>query len=99
MRSMKKNQYVTEKHLAIIGNKINRLDCEFLNTIKRKMDYKSPYFFVCFAEAVNTALNEGYKLMENLTMSELVNELNKKALYLYKNSNISSAFAGLTTMV
>ena len=99
MQGMKKKQSLTAQNLSIIDNKINRFDCKFFKTIKRKMDYKNPYFFVCFAEAVNTALNERYKLMENLTMSELVNELNKKALYFYKNSNISSAFAGLTSAV
>lgn len=90
---------ITEKNLSIINNKLSRLDCEFLRGIKKRMDFRNPYFLVCFAEVVNCALDGEYDFSENLGTSELLSVISKKALHLYKNSNISEAFAEFISTV
>ena len=77
------------KHLTLIENKIENLDFVFLNKIQAKLSYKNPYFLVCLSEVIHEVSNNMSAVVKNLSMNDLLSYLNKKAQYLYLNSNIS----------
>lgn len=79
----------TRKHLTLIENKVERLDFVFLNKIQAKLSYRNPYFLVCLNEVINEVSNNVPAIVGKLSMNDLLSYLNKKAEYLYLNSNIS----------
>lgn len=79
----------TRKNLLILEHKIKQLDFMFFEEIKDKLLYKNPYFLVCLMEVVHNISDNDSELSPNLNMNGLLNCLNKKAEYLYANSNIS----------
>jgi len=79
----------TRKHLALIEDKIEKLDFEFLSKIQARLSYKNPYFLVCLNEVIHEVSNSASAVVRKLSMNDLLNYLNKKASYLYLNSNIS----------
>ena len=80
---------ITRKHLTLIENKIGKLDFVFLNKIQAQLSYKNPYFLVCLNEIIHEVSNNTSVVADNLSMNDLLRYLNKKAEYLYLNSNIS----------
>jgi len=79
----------TRKHLTLIENKIEKLDLVFLNKIQAQLSYKNPYFLVCLNEVIHEVSNNMSAVVKNLSINDLLSYLNKKAEYLYLNSNIS----------
>lgn len=79
----------TRKHLKLIENKIEKLDFTFLNKIQAQLSYKNPYFLVCLNEVIHEVSNNMPDVVKNLSINDLLSYLNKKAEYLYLNSNIS----------
>jgi len=84
----------TQKHLALIENKIGELDFVFLNKIQAQLFYRNPYFLVCLNEVIHEVSIDTPTVVENLSMKDLLSYLNKKAEYLYLNSNISEHLMG-----
>ena len=78
--------------IILIKEKIEELDLVFLSEIKDRLAYKNPYFLVCLNEVVHRASSDLSIATKNLGMDYLVDYLNKKAEYLYLNSNISESF-------
>ena len=77
------------KYLALIENKVEKLDFVFLDKIQTRLSYKNPYFLMCLKEVIHETSNNMPVIVESLSMSGLLNYLNKKAEFLYLNSNIS----------
>ena len=75
--------------LMRIENKIEKLDLVFLNKIQAQLSYKNPYFLVCLNEVIHEVSNNMSAVVKNLSINDLLSYLNKKAEYLYLNSNIS----------
>lgn len=86
----------TRKHLTLIEHKIEKLDFVFLNKIQAQLSYKNPYFLVCLNEVIHEASNNMPAVIEDLSMNDLLNYLNKKAEHLYLNSNISEQLQMVT---
>lgn len=82
----------TRKNLLILEQKTKQLDFMFFEEIKDKLPYKNPYFLVCLMEVIHNISDSNSGLSPNLNMIDLLNCLNKKAEYLYANSNISDVF-------
>jgi len=81
-----------QQHLKLIENKIGNLDFAFLNKIQPHLSCRNPYFLVCLNEVIYEMSNNTSNMsdvIKNLSMDNLLSYLNKKAEYLYLNSNIS----------
>lgn len=78
-----------QQHLILIENKISNLDFVFLNKIQSQLLYRNPYFLVCLNEVIHEVSNSAFDDIKILNINDLLSYLNKKAEYLYLNSNIS----------
>ncbi|KKQ17873.1 MAG: hypothetical protein US31_C0014G0009 [Berkelbacteria bacterium GW2011_GWA1_36_9] len=79
----------TRRYLTLIENKIENLDFIFLNKIQVHLSYKNLYFLACLSEVIHEESNNTSAVVKNFNMNDLLSYLNKKAEYLYLNSNIS----------
>ena len=86
---------LTRKNLLMLESRIQQLDFVFLGKIQSQLLYKNPYFLLCLAEILHHELYGSSDLSENLSTTNLLVNLNKKAEHLYVSSNISEALGSV----